>query len=189
MGNSPPHLIKLDSAKKSDKFPLYYVCSYLRGNRGEQEDAHIHETELTFESQDGKKPTNLSYFGVFDGHSGKETSDYISKHLVQDYLLKDSIPAEVAENEETLGDFISSPERISQKFLECDKYILEDKTLQNAGISLSFFLQFFLPIHNSLNFFLLCQIQKKSIILKKKKNFCASRFNWSVSVFKIQAKR
>ena len=50
----------------------------MQGWRKSQEDAHIARTDL---------PDNVSVFGVFDGHGGKEVSIWVKEHFI-DELLK-----------------------------------------------------------------------------------------------------
>lgn len=59
----------------------YGLCS-MQGWRPEMEDAHDLQVGLKYGLHD------WSFFGVFDGHAGKETSNYISRHLL-DHILTD----------------------------------------------------------------------------------------------------
>jgi len=51
---------------------LYYAAASMQGWRTSMEDAHL--THLDIDE-------NLSLFGVFDGHGGKEVAHFVSRHL------------------------------------------------------------------------------------------------------------
>jgi serine/threonine protein phosphatase PrpC len=52
-----------------------YGATSMQGWRKSQEDSHIAATDVA---------ENVSVFGVFDGHGGKEVSIYVKKHLVNE---------------------------------------------------------------------------------------------------------
>jgi serine/threonine protein phosphatase PrpC len=60
---------------------LRFGATSMQGWRKSQEDAHIAATDL---------PDNISVFGVFDGHGGKEVSLYVKKHFVDELRKLDS---------------------------------------------------------------------------------------------------
>lgn len=55
-----------------------YVAAGMQGWRANMEDAHIARPDLV---------DDLSIFGVFDGHGGKEVAKFVEKHFCE-YLLK-----------------------------------------------------------------------------------------------------
>jgi serine/threonine protein phosphatase PrpC len=60
----------------------YYFCS-LRGKRPTNEDTHI----ISKHVKEFEKTNNNNIFCVFDGHGGKEVSEFLAKHFC--YFLKD----------------------------------------------------------------------------------------------------
>lgn len=138
------------------ELPIYYCCSYVRGCRNEQEDAHTLAKLIEYK----KKKTNVAFFGVFDGHSGAGTSNYCANNLLSKYLLaedkdaadtptpatgdaakaaeetKQNTPKEVTDssNEEELGDYICEDNRVINRFLKCEHDIVFDEK-DNLGLS------------------------------------------------------
>jgi len=54
---------------------LIYACSEMQGWRNTMEDAHITRADLT---------NDISVFGVFDGHGGKEAAIFVEKHFLEE---------------------------------------------------------------------------------------------------------
>jgi len=67
---STPKTEKEITSGENDK--LFYASASMQGWRTSMEDAHL--THLDFDD-------NLSLFGVFDGHGGKEVAHYASRHF------------------------------------------------------------------------------------------------------------
>ena len=73
-------LVYLDKPNKEIEFEtgensqLEFVAAGMQGWRLNMEDAHIAELELDASKQ-------LSLFGVFDGHGGREVATYCRKHF------------------------------------------------------------------------------------------------------------
>ena len=51
----------------------------MQGWRKRQEDAHIADVSLG-------ENKNIDLFGVFDGHGGKEISQFVSNHFIKEFL-------------------------------------------------------------------------------------------------------
>jgi len=63
---------------------LIYGFSDMPGHRIEMEDAICHTFPILLENKNGKKPTELGFFGVFDGHGdGGMASAYVADNIVQ----------------------------------------------------------------------------------------------------------
>ena len=60
----------------------YYYCS-LKGLREQNEDKHIIKEYLNNNNNFNK----LNFYGVFDGHGGKEISTYLEKKIFINILL------------------------------------------------------------------------------------------------------
>lgn len=60
---------------KNGDLAIKYALSSMQGWRTNMEDAHLFCPEVI---------TNISLFGVFDGHGGKEVAEFVSRHLIQE---------------------------------------------------------------------------------------------------------
>jgi protein phosphatase 2C family protein 2/3 len=101
---------------------LTYGISGMQGYRLTMEDAHNHISKVEVTSTLQKKigeDVLLSFFGVYDGHSGSEAAQYLSTNLLAN-LLRDG----------EQGD-IFSDETIKKTWLETDLQ-LEKWTVQEG---------------------------------------------------------
>lgn len=62
----------------------------MQGWRKRQEDAHIAAV-----SQGDKK--DIDVFGVFDGHGGKEISQFVSNHFTQELVINKNLPTDMSQ--------------------------------------------------------------------------------------------
>ena len=74
----------INSKSKGENYDLKYGLCSMKGFRKSMEDAHCSLLSLPIEGLE-----NWSFFGVFDGHSGDEISNYISKELIDSILNAD----------------------------------------------------------------------------------------------------
>ncbi|CAD8157051.1 unnamed protein product [Paramecium octaurelia] len=66
---------KNKTTTSGDGKSIIFAASEMQGWRNTMEDAHIHVCDL---QQD------LSIFGVFDGHGGKEVAQFVEKHFIEE---------------------------------------------------------------------------------------------------------
>lgn len=96
---------------------LSFGVSGMQGYRLSMEDAHNH-IEKVETSENVKKligsDTEVAFFGIYDGHSGSEASEYLSKNLLKALL-----------DEGEKGNDIFSDEIITKSWLSCDKTLEE----------------------------------------------------------------
>ena len=83
----------------------------MQGWRKRQEDAHIAAV-----SQGDKK--DIDVFGVFDGHGGKEISQFVSNHFTQELVINKNLPADMSQAlKETfikMDEIMQTPESIEE---------------------------------------------------------------------------
>ena len=83
----------------------------MQGWRKRQEDAHIASL-----SQGEKK--NIDVFGVFDGHGGKEISQFVSHHFTEELIknknLETDIPQALKETFIKMDEIMTTPESIEE---------------------------------------------------------------------------
>jgi protein phosphatase 1G len=83
----------------------------MQGWRKRQEDAHIAAV-----SQGNKK--DIDVFGVFDGHGGKEISQFVSNHFTQELVINKNLPADMSQAlKETfikMDEIMQTPESIEE---------------------------------------------------------------------------
>ena len=83
----------------------------MQGWRKRQEDAHIAAV-----SQGDKK--DIDVFGVFDGHGGKEISQFVSNHFTQELVINKNLPADMSQAlKETfikIDEIMQTPESIEE---------------------------------------------------------------------------
>ena len=83
----------------------------MQGWRKRQEDAHIAAV-----SQGDKK--DIDVFGVFDGHGGKEISQFVSNHFIQELVINKNIPNDMSQAlKETfikMDEIMQTPESIEE---------------------------------------------------------------------------
>ncbi|CAF0741759.1 unnamed protein product [Didymodactylos carnosus] len=73
-------------------------------------------------SNDKESPISLAYFGIFDGHGGKEAAEFARQNLCQRILEQDdfwpiSTPSTVTNNEMTSETTVTSEKEIDDKIL------------------------------------------------------------------------
>ncbi|CAD8197826.1 unnamed protein product [Paramecium pentaurelia] len=56
---------------------VIFAASEMQGWRNTMEDAHIHKPDIV---------QDVSVFGVFDGHGGKEVAQFVEKHFVEELM-------------------------------------------------------------------------------------------------------
>jgi len=64
----------------------------MQGYRFSMEDAHNHIETVELSDNLKKKygsKTQIGFFGIYDGHSGSEASEYLSKNLLKDLLKEE----------------------------------------------------------------------------------------------------
>ncbi|CCH44042.1 putative protein phosphatase [Wickerhamomyces ciferrii] len=85
---SQPLNDKLIQYKEYEKFS--YCLGSMQGYRLTQEDAHSinYESNLQFQNliNDSIEPIDLKIYGIYDGHGGSQSSNYISEHLPQEII-------------------------------------------------------------------------------------------------------
>ena len=83
----------------------------MQGWRKRQEDAHIAAV-----SQGDKK--DIDVFGVFDGHGGKEISQFVSNHFTQELVINKNLPDDMSQAlKETfikMDEIMQTPESIEE---------------------------------------------------------------------------
>ena len=83
----------------------------MQGWRKRQEDAHIAAV-----SQGNKK--DIDVFGVFDGHGGKEISQFVSNHFTQELVINKNLPDDMSQAlKETfikMDEIMQTPESIEE---------------------------------------------------------------------------
>ena len=83
----------------------------MQGWRKRQEDAHIAAV-----SQGDKK--DIDVFGVFDGHGGKEISQFVSNHFTQELVINKNLPADMSQAlKETfikMDEIMQTPESVEE---------------------------------------------------------------------------
>ena len=62
----------------------------MQGWRKRQEDAHIAAVSL------GEKK-HIDVFGVFDGHGGKEISQFVSNHFIEELIKNKNIDSDMSQ--------------------------------------------------------------------------------------------
>lgn len=92
-----------DSFDGENKF-VKFGSSAMQGWRYRMEDAHIHSLNNS----------NLDIFGVFDGHGGKEVSQFVKNHFIQEFMNNqntkyDNIPNSLIETFLKMDDLLRSP--------------------------------------------------------------------------------
>jgi protein phosphatase PTC2/3 len=83
---------------------LSFAVSGMQGYRLTMEDAHniFGNVDLSKFDQKVQKDTNISFFGIYDGHSGSEAAHYLSKHLLNK-VMKHQQEANVQSPQELLS--------------------------------------------------------------------------------------
>ena len=83
----------------------------MQGWRKRQEDAHIAAV-----SQGDKK--DIDVFGVFDGHGGKEISQFVSNHFTQELVINKNLPTDMSQAlKETfikMDEIMTTPESVEE---------------------------------------------------------------------------
>ena len=106
-----------------------FGASAMQGWRYRMEDAHLHSLNNS----------NLDIFGVFDGHGGKEVSQFVKNHFIEEFMNNqntkyDNIPNSLIETFLKMDELLRSPkgkEELSQlnklSKLEDDEQDKKDK--------------------------------------------------------------
>lgn len=109
---------------------LRYGCSSMQGYRVSMEDRHNFFTELgndcPIEIRNLK--VDLSYFAVYDGHSGDVCADFLSHTLFKNILAEEATVPNL-----TAQSFLSSDERIKTAFLKTDAAFEREKPTDDSG--------------------------------------------------------
>eukprot|EP01080_Neovahlkampfia_damariscottae_P012155 gene12155-5645_t len=121
-----PNLDK-DTHCQENKY-LSFAVSGMQGYRLTMEDAHnaIGEVDLKNFDENVQKDTTLSFFGIYDGHSGSEAAHYLSKHLLNK-VMKYQLDSKITSSSELMA----SDEMIRKSYLETDSD-LEKHCLQEG---------------------------------------------------------
>ena len=124
-----------DSFDGENKF-VRFGSSAMQGWRYRMEDAHIYSLNNS----------NLDIFGVFDGHGGKEVSQFVKNHFIQEFMNNqntkyDNISNSLIETFLRMDDLLRTPKgkeelnelnKISKK--EDDEQDKKDKKINNNDI-------------------------------------------------------
>lgn len=96
---------------------LRYGCSSMQGYRVSMEDRHNYITSLPKDTPSSIQSLNseVSFFAVYDGHSGDSCADFLSKNLFKHVLVEES----KADNL-TVSTLLSSDDRIKSGFMKTD---------------------------------------------------------------------
>ena len=79
-------LLEKKYEKNESNYLRFGTCS-MQGWRARMEDSYINEINIG-----DKKQYNI--FGIFDGHRGKETSQFVKNHFIEELLLNDNFKKE-----------------------------------------------------------------------------------------------
>ena len=82
----------------------------MQGWRKRQEDAHVAAISL------GNKK-NIDVFGVFDGHGGKEVSQFVSNHFIQELVSNKNIEVDM-------------PQALKETFLKMDEIMITEDGIE-----------------------------------------------------------
>ena len=82
----------------------------MQGWRKRQEDAHVASISL------GDKK-NIDVFGVFDGHGGKEVSQFVSNHFTQELVSNKNLEADM-------------PQALKETFLKMDEIMITEDGIE-----------------------------------------------------------
>ena len=82
----------------------------MQGWRKRQEDAHVAAISL------GNKK-NIDVFGVFDGHGGKEVSQFVSNHFIQELFSNKNIEVDM-------------PQALKETFLKMDEIMITEDGIE-----------------------------------------------------------
>ncbi|CAF0843797.1 unnamed protein product [Adineta steineri] len=82
-----------------------------QGNRKYMEDTYAIALQR-LNPTDKESPISLAYFGIFDGHGGKEAAEFARQHLCQHILEHDEFWSETSDDKQILG-------AIRKGFLSC----------------------------------------------------------------------
>ncbi len=80
---------------------------------------------------DKESPISLAYFGIFDGHGGKEAAEFARQHLCQHILEQDEFWSENSDDKQILS-------AIRKGFLSCHKDMwnhVEKWTKTSSGLT------------------------------------------------------
>jgi len=105
---------------------LLYGCSSMQGYRISMEDRHNYIADMNKDIKDApaeiknflknNTDTGLSYFAVYDGHSGDTCADFLSKNLLRNVLVE-----EVATNPKLSPEtLVKSDDAIKKGFMRTD---------------------------------------------------------------------
>ena len=79
-------LLEKKYEKNESNYLRFRTCS-MQGQRARMEDSYINEINIG-----DKKQYNI--FGIFDGHRGKETSQFVKNHFIEELLINDNFKKE-----------------------------------------------------------------------------------------------
>ena len=82
----------------------------MQGWRKRQEDAHVASISL------GDKK-NIDVFGVFDGHGGKEVSQFVSNHFTQELVSNKNLEVDM-------------PQALKETFLKMDEIMITEDGIE-----------------------------------------------------------
>ena len=78
---------KEKKCEKNESNFLKFGSCCMQGWRARMEDSYINEINIG-----DKKQYNI--FGIFDGHRGKETSQFVKNHFIEELLINDNFKKE-----------------------------------------------------------------------------------------------
>ena len=116
--------------KEKDSFDgennfLRFGSSAMQGWRYRMEDAHLHSLNHS----------NLDIFGVFDGHGGKEVSNFVKNHFIQEFMNNqntkyENIPNSLIETFLKMDELMKSPKG-KEELTELNKISKEEDDEQD----------------------------------------------------------